>query len=297
MDIIFQSGEFYMESNGLYVTLVGSIMGVTISGLFALIIFKWGIYNEKRKKEEIENKRISGLTAFLKTSMALILEKTIAQSNHLIDFAHELKTRNFKDKTLRVSAALKMDSIRSIPHSDLYKIFVFKKIENANRFNEFQAIIEFLNSYKEILPNVLYDFNRLFHKIQNEFGQEVSEFMALYDKYAPNYESDQNFDRKKTIRFWGTKIKKWKLIDQASLGNYRTDPYIVYDEIIKPVIDFIRDNSYESSVMDILYSANKCESHLKNFDHQRYMFRKKFTLDARSLIKSRNELKELINCL
>mgnify|MGYP001806238529 FL=1 len=297
MNFIFQSGEFYGSSDSILITLMGAIIGALISGVFAIIVFKWGLKKEKQKNEEIERKRISDQTAFLKTSLLLIQEKTISQSNYLIDFSHELKKRDFKDKTLRSSVALKIDGIKTIPYTDLYKIFISKNKDNAIMYNEFQAHIELLNSYKEYLPYLLDKFNESFNKIQKEFGEAILKFNSLFDEKVPNYNGLQP-ELKEIIEFWASQISKWKNINEKLIDNYRTDPYIVYDNIIKPVIDFIRSNHLESNAMDILYAANNCESHLKNFDHTRYMNRKKCLVAARVLIMTRNNLNEIIkNCL
>jgi hypothetical protein len=298
MNIIFQSGEFYGVSDGIFITLMGAIIGALISGVFAIIVFKWGLKKEKQKNEEIERKRISDQTDFLKTSMLLIQEKTISQSNYLVDFSHELKKRDFKDKTLHSSVALKIDGIKTIPYTDLYKIFISKNRDNAIMYNEFQAHIELINSYKEYLPYLLDKFNDSFHKIQKEFGEAISKFSSLYDEKVPDYNNGLQPELKEIIEFWASQITKWRNINEKLIDNYRTDPYIVYDSIIKPVIDFIRTNHFESSAMDILYAANNCESQLKNFDHARYMNRKKCLVASRELIKTRNKLNEIIkNCL
>lgn len=298
MDIIFQFGEFYGESDGLLIKLLGSVIGALISGLFAILVFVIGTRIEKNKIIKTENKRLAELTDYFKTAIELVLEKTIVQSNYLIDFSHELKTRDFKDRTMQSSVALKIDGIRSISNTDLYKIFSAKNPENAKQFNEFQTYLELINSYKNYIPKLLNDFNESFHKTQKEFGEEVTKFISLYDKIAKNNDNEVNPEMKTIIEFWASKIKSWKDIDENLIDNYRTDPYIVYDNIIKPLIDFIRSNHFESISMEFLNSANNCEFHLKNFDHSRYMNRIICLNAARRLINTRNGINEIIkNCL
>lgn len=298
MNIIFQSGEFYGESNGFTAKLFGAIIGALISGLFAILVFILGTKREKNRIIENEKKRISELTEFLKTSLNLIQEKILNQYKYLIDFSHILKIRDFKDKSVQTSVALKIEAVRSIAHIDLYKIITAKNIENSNHYNEFQTNIEFLNTHKDCLSNLLNNFNDSFHKIQTDFSKSVTEFGAIYDKYSVNYEHELQPDLKELVYFWALQIKAWNAIDENAIKNYKTDPYIVSDNIIKPVIAFIRSRQIDSKFMEILTAANNCEFHLKNFDHARHMNRKMCLEIARDLIKIRNSMNGIIkNCL
>lgn len=298
MDIIFQSGEFYGESSGFFLKILGSVIGALISGSFAILVFVLGTSREKKKNIKKENERISELSDYLKTAVQLVQEKAIAQSKYLIDFSHTMKNRDFKDRTLYSSVALTIEGIRSIPYTDLYKLFTAKNLDKAKKFNEFQTYIELIHTYKDYIPNLLIHFNESFRKIQIDFGDEVSKFFGIYDKISKDYDHELVTDIKEIIDFWALKIKVWKELDEDLIKNYRTDPYIVYDNIIKPIIDFIRSKHFELQALEILNSANNCEFHLKNFDHARNMNRKRCLITARELIKVRNNLNEIIkNCL
>lgn len=298
MHIIFQSGQFYSEPNSFMIDLFGSLIGALISGLFAIAIFIIGNKHEKKKRMIIENKRISDISDFLKNELTLIQDAILAQSNSFINFSHLLRNRDFKDKSLTENTALKIVGIKSISYTDLYKVFTLKDTANSTKYNEFRANMEFLNGFDVYIHTLLNSFEDTFQETQKEFGENIIQFQAFYDIHLISPELKSNPDLFKIMAFWSEKFKHWQSIDEKTIDNYRTDQYIVYDEIIAPIMQFIRSNKQiNSKALEILNIANKCDSALKNYDHARRKNREIFIRDARQLIKIRNNITDIIKIL
>ncbi len=293
MDSIFLQCKFCSESNSLYISLIGP----TIGAIATVLTFIFGIHYERRKQKEIEKKRIHKISVFIKTSLELISEGITQQSNYLLEFGHKLKKRSFNDKNLEVTSKFSFENINSIPNIDIYKVFDLNCSEELEKYHVFQANFTFLNLYRNKLVEYITDFNKIYCDIQKRFGEDILAFTNIYDSYVPSIEPFKNSEREDVMFFWNSRIIEWQQVDETSIDNYRTDPYIVYDKIIKPVISHIRKNKYEINVIDILRAANKCRYHIKNFDHQRISLRKTLILDARKLLKIRNQLMSIKECL
>ena len=112
---MFQFGDFYNQTNdwaNIFATLFGSVIGAAISGIIAIIIFKRGI-NEQKKKEsnQIKEKTERNVKTFI-----LQLENIVKFLNH-----QTLEFDNYNNKISKDSLSLAIPL--QVPSNELKRIF------------------------------------------------------------------------------------------------------------------------------------------------------------------------------
>lgn len=298
MDLIFQSGDFYNQTNSIWsnlINIVSALLGALISGLIAIYIFKKGLRNEEIKKKNEYKSESNDLEMFLFHniySLNFFIEKQIKEISNC---SKNLKDWNNCDFSLSIFPELTTKDIFKISQEKIYKIFVTDREgdlnEKVNDFinlrNSFYNIDAFIESENELNKEV---FQRQFVNIEL-WNQSLKSLLDLSNTFVLSYNSNPVKGKDDFLELYTNLFvnKQRELIKE----NKNNNMVIVFEELIKPLKNYLKENK-QSNDMRLLMISNPIMNIQKAYteiSNLRYEKRKRILISGRRLLK----IKRLIN--
>lgn len=173
MDIIFQSGDFYYENlNNFWSTFGGhlvNLLGVLITGLFAVYLFNKGIEKERRlnkefrdsAKQDLIEKELIGLEFFKKHFIILtegVIKNSLKQKDDYQEYANKIiknpKQQHFPTQRTHenLTRLLKLDT------RTLFQLIINHGIEGKAYIN-FLGNLDYLYEVFQVIPNDIHEGN------------------------------------------------------------------------------------------------------------------------------------------
>jgi hypothetical protein len=301
MDIIFQSGDFYNDSNSLLsnlMTIFSALLGALISGLIAIYIFNKGLEKEKQKKRDYEIKESNELEQYFFHNIESIKFFINKQIDEISKCSQRTKNWNDKNLLLSIFPELNTKYIWEINQEKLYTIFVRYRDGDLKEKAE-----DFIN-----VRNCLYNIDN-FIKVQSEINTEISQrlivsielwnqslkqLMSFSNSFVIDYNSSPNKgkdDFLKLFTFLMTEKQR-----QLKNENKHENMEIMVDEIIVPLKTFLKENKESSDkriyqISEPIMNMQKAYYEIENLRRER---RKKALFSGRNLLKIKALLNERI---
>lgn len=297
MDIIFQSGDFYNQSHTWIdlTSIIASFLGALISGLIAIIIFRRGIKNEKKKEKEKSVKESDELEEFLFSNIYSLNFFINKQIDEIFKCSKKLKDWNNKDFLLPIFPELRTKDILKINQEKIFKTVVSDregesehKIEDfINLRNSFYNIGDFIKSQSELNNKT---FQRYLFNIEL-WNNSLKELLELSNSFVLEY----NIDTKKTsddfLKFYTDLfVNKQREIIK---NNDNDNMVLVFDNLIKPLKDYLKENKQSKDVRLLqisnpLINIQKAYVEISNLRNER---RKQILYAGRRLL----QIKQIMN--
>ncbi len=290
MDIIFQSGEFYGETNSIFsnlISIISALLGAIISGLIAIYIFKRGLKNETIKvQKELErecieleqffNHNIESLHFFIKHQISSI---SICSRN----------TKNWEtnDFDLSIFAELNCQDLWHISQEKLYNVFVNRKEGDIkskaqdfiNIRNCLHNIDDFVLRQSEINKEIS---NRLLVQI-DIWNLQLKKLLDYSNLFVHRYNNGLIHSEDPLLKlFIGLFVNKQREIIRDGLNN---NMEIVFNELILPLKKYLSENgkSKDEKLYMISGPIMDMQKAFYEIDYLRTERRKKALLAGRKL--------------
>ncbi len=298
MDIIFQSGDFYNETNSILsnlMTIISALLGALISGGIAIYIFNKGLEKERKKKRDeniIESNDLELYFFHNIDSLDFFIDRQI---DEISKCSQKAKDWNNKDLSLSILPELTTKDIWEINQEKLYKIFVTNRkseiSEKANDFinvrNCFYNIDNFIATQTELNKEI---FQRLIVNIEI-WNENLKILLSFSNAFVIDYNSNPNKGKDDFLNLYTSLMveKQRELI----LKNYNENMEIVFNELIEPLKLYLKNNKQSSDkriymISDPMMNIQKAFYEIKNLRIER---RKMVLNSGRRLLK----IKRLLN--
>ncbi|MBN2880891.1 hypothetical protein JXM83_02450 [Candidatus Woesearchaeota archaeon] len=301
MDIIFQSGDFYNETNSILsnlMTIISALLGAIISGLIAIYIFNKGLKNEKEKKRNENIIESNDLEQYFFHNVDSINFFIIKQIDEIAKCSQRIRDWNNKDFSLSIFPELTTKDIWEINQEKLYKIFVTEREgeirEKANDFinvrNCFYNIDNFIALQTESNKEI---FQRLIVNIEI-WNENLKTLLSLSNAFVINYNSNPNKGKDDFLKLYTSLMvdKQRELILEKKNENMET----VFNELIVPLKLYLKNNKQSSDIRihmisEPIMNIQKAFYEIKNLRKER---RKKVLNSGRNLIRVKMLLNESV---
>lgn len=272
MDIIFQSGEFYNASSGIWKTIIPALIS---SGLAMLTAF-W-VMNEKDKKDrqrDIDNDNEKSNKLFKKhvEFFKITLKQLIYQIDNELELVRDAKSQSEKREFILIktnhSVSLKTDRLfQTIPYNEITNIF--------SKYNFEKDAYLFFISYIDILANYDSNIERINNSIHQTFIQNLKNFNQTTNRILSYINTLK--DRKNRNHAENLLINNWdKLTDDYYSDHLKNnfdlnEPYYKGDKIFSKMYLYLFQNNLTTTFREFNNLILEAQGYLYQQDEYRAM--------------------------
>ncbi len=217
MDIIFQSGDFYYENlNNFWTTFGGhlvTLLGVLITGFFAVYLFNQGIKKERElnkefrdnAKQDLIEKESKDLEFFKKHFTTLtkgVIRNSLKQKDDYQEYANKI-LKNPKQQHLPTQRTHEnLNRLLKIDTQTLFHLIDSHGIEGKDFIN-FLGNLDYLNAIFQVIPNDIHEGNG---KIIIDLSQRLIEIRTEILNTAADFVGKEKFENKDHLNspIWNT---------------------------------------------------------------------------------------------
>lgn len=272
MDIIFQSGEFYNTSSGIWKTIITTLL----SSAFATISAFW-VMNRKDKKDrqrdiDKENESIDKIFKKHVEFFRITLRQLIFQLDNELNLIRDARSQCEKKEFILIktnhSVSLKTDRLfKTIPYNEITNIFSKHKFEK-DAYLFFISYIDILDNYDSNIVRINNSIHEAFLRNLDSFNQATSKIVD----YINNLKDKTNQDHVEYLT-----LKHWDELIDAYYDNHLNkdlnidDPYNKGQKIFDPMFLYLFNNNLLSTLRELKNLILEAQGYLHKQDEYREM--------------------------
>lgn len=287
---VFTKGSLFQD-------IIGSVIGAIISGIFAILVFYFGIKHERRKEQKKTINELKNHLDYLRISIEGIVEKITEQADFIDKFILKFNEKNFLRKELTTSQNTNSKSLRAVPLTEIKKAFLLKPELGEKSFHKFIECTDSLDSISESMGIYFNLFSSEFRRVQNYYNEGITGIQNTIEDYKRfliinhiDITSDQ------LVLFWTKLLTDWNSQDDDGSNLKKTDPYCTLQYLVMPLKENLSkiDLSYNTTLR---FNIRRCLSAIEDFEHQQKEFTEMFSGLSKSYKKLSQKFELIKNCL
>jgi hypothetical protein len=256
-------------SNSWFYSIIGSLAGAFLSGIFAISVFLAGKWSEKKKEKKKEIDRVKVIEDLITVQIHAIQIPLRTQVEAIIAFLRVIRVDKEQDMELKMVSSFNPNELIFIKKDELYNAFVHKREGEISAkhklFSDYRNSILFLIDSKKAIKTWATDFNDKYQKCVGDYKEHLELVMRSLDVFGIEAEERHTkIGEDKFLEATDEIIKKLQEIE-----NFQ-DIHVTYKHLILPlhktcqnksiVVGDKRVNQILSDIMSAMYCYENYEN-------------------------------------
>lgn len=249
-----------------YSTIVGSFGGALLSGLVAIIIFVWGIHNEKRKTRKASLRRLKEQENYLRVQLSVLSDEAFKQALQTINFLREIRLEKEQDQTLKSVSGFNPGEINSINDQDQFSLLVHYRAGDRKKilalYQEFRSSVNYLVDVKRTFEKVFNDYSRKSEMYETGYKDSLEKIVRTFEEFG-------TISRRAGLkRGEDTFLDSYMVILENFLKQRSfKDIYISYNYLIIPLNELCKNLLKKMPDMRITFISTEVMNAIANMDN------------------------------
>jgi hypothetical protein len=294
LKIVYQNGEFVSDGS--------KILGVSIDTIFTvfttIIIFIAGYIFNKRIENDKERKRLREVKQYFEQLVELLERPVIKQRDEFTAFSHKLNEKKEQHLSFSDITIAEINLIKQVDPKDLFNIYLKGKSgsdkENPKQFGMLISKIDHIIEIKKFMMPSFKDFMNRVEEYEKEYKDNVKITSELFDEMVQAHHDGVPVTDQFLVGLDGIRVA-WVALGQNGVNFL--DMYVARVHYLKPVRTLCQVFIADRRAVIMLRHIQSCILALDNMDEVKYVYRRYFLMDARSIQKCMIEIKHSIQYL
>ena len=256
-------------TNHWFYPLIGSLLGVFLSGVVAVFIFISGKKIEKKRERSKQIERFIEVQNLLEFQINALQIPISLQIDSIISFLNLLATKREINLDLPIVTGYTPNELMFIRKDELYKVLVHEREcdrkTQTGYFLDFRNSALFLIESKKVIPQWVNELNTKKQYYHNKFNEHLDKVMRAFDVFGIEMEAKRV--KKGEDKF--VEAVDEVIVHLQKIQGFR-DIHVLNENLLKPIHSICKDKNIVfgdrrvSLILSDIMSALLCFDNYEN---------------------------------